>query len=110
MTTIGLKLTRTESPGDVCHHSGISKADCPYRCGTLCDYIHTNPRPTPCNLAWVACPNLHEMYAVRAVAIRETWTQYRLDHQEGRQWELEIPEATKITDHMRRKAEGDQQR
>lgn len=110
MTTLGIKMARTEEPGSVCHHSGTSKNDCPHKRGTYCGYCHTNPRPTPCNLAWVACPNLHEMYAVRAVAIHSTWTQYRLDHQEGRQWDLEVPEATKVWDHMRRKSESDTQR
>jgi len=110
MTTKGLKLSRTEEPGSVCHHSGTSKDDCPHKRGTYCGYCQVNPRPTPCNLAWVGCPCLADIYAVKAPAIREAWSQHRLDHQEGRQWDMDIPEATRVWDHMKRKQDGDQQR
>ena len=101
MTTKGLKLTRHESPGSVCHHSGTSKDDCPHKCGTYCGYCQVNPRPTPCNLAWVGCPNTDEIYLVLAPRLRETWPAVRLNHCELR-IEAEIPVATKVTDHMRR--------
>lgn len=96
MTTLGLKLSRTGDPGSVCHHSGMTKADCDYLCHS-------------CNQAFVTCPDRATIYQ-RAEALRKDWPQSRLDKQEQREWDMEIPEATRVWDHMRRKQDGDQQR
>jgi hypothetical protein len=42
------------------------------------------------------------IYAAAAL-IRENWPPNRLRDQEGRRMDLEIPEAHKVTDHMKRK-------
>ena len=88
-------VTFTTSLDTVCHHSGVPPADCDYHC-------------TSCEHSCVLVGDPAEL-ARRAEAIRDTWPQWRLDQQENRQWEMEIPEATRVTDHMRRRAPHDQQ-
>ena len=96
MTTIGLKLSRTGEPGDVCHHSGMTREECDYLCHS-------------CSQSFVPCPNRATVYE-RAAAVRLTWPQSRLDKQELREWDMEIPQCTKVTDRMRRKTEPHEQR
>jgi len=91
MTTIGLKLSRTGEPGDVCHHSGMTREECDYLCHN-------------CGQSFVPCPSRATIYA-RAEQLRLTWPQSRLDKQELREWDTEVPQATKVHDGMRRKSD-----
>lgn len=90
MTTIGLKLSRTGEPGDVCHHSGMTREECDYLCHS-------------CSQSFVPCPSRSEIYK-RAESLRATWPASRLDKQELREGETDIPQVTKVSDHMRRKS------
>ena len=96
MTTLGIKLNRTGDPDSVCHHSGLTRQDCDYLCHN-------------CGQAFVPCPSRAEIYK-RAEELRQTWPTSRLDKQEQREWDMEIPEATRVWDHMKRKQDGGQQR
>lgn len=87
-------LPSSDGPDTVCHHSGLPPAECDYRC-------------TSCRLSFVPCPDREEIYR-RAAALRDKWPQWHLDKQENREWNLEIPTATKVSDHMRRRASHDQ--
>lgn len=52
-----------------------------------------------CNSRSILTPD-PEMIRQRCEAIRARWPAYRLARQEGHAEELEIPTATKVTDHM----------
>lgn len=96
MTTIGHKLSRRGEPGDVCHHSGLTREDCDYLCHS-------------CSQSFVPCPSRATIYA-RAEQLRLTWPQSRLDKQEQREWDTEIPSVVKVSDRMRRKSDQHEQR
>lgn len=91
MTTIGLKLSRTGEPGDVCHHSGMTREECDYLC-------HNRGQ------SFVPCPSRATIYE-RAEQLRKEWPQSRLDKQEQREWDTEIPSVVKVSDRMRRKSD-----
>jgi hypothetical protein len=81
-------ITITHSgPDTVCHHSGLTPESCDYCCAN-------------CKLSCVLVADRAEI-ARRAEAIRDQWPAWRREQCELRV-ELEIPQAIKITDHMRR--------
>lgn len=105
-----IKLPPSCGPDTVCAHSGTTQEACPYLLNGGCLFQPHVRHPYRCSYTFTACPDREEIYQVRAPKIRETWPQWHLDKQEGRQWDMEIPEATRVRDHMKRKSEPHEQR
>ena len=76
----------------VCSHSGSPCQLCEYRC----------PR---CEHSYIACPDTEDIRAA-CIAIRATWTEPQLARAEGRDCEVEVTEAIRVWNHMKRKPEN----